>query len=312
MQFKRFSDMPLGLIVYTVAIAGTALGLIGVGLVPALSPDSAISAESAVFLRFLTYVLAAAIGLFLFLLAVDRNGRLITDKIAIACLPLLALIFFVAMKWFTGLSNPLYIRLVEEDSIVEYAGALLLFAGTAFSAASALSASRKRLYLLTTGFVLLAAFMLWMGLEEISYGQRLLGFDTPGQLTEANYQGEANLHNIGSLSWLMDVLGPSLINAWGLFGWIVRATFDAIPEWKRQRLALLFPPLFLAPYFLPYALWANIDVCCETFPLTIWQDQEPAEAFLELAFFLFAAHAFLRLRHSDTGGTRHENGLQSA
>lgn len=34
------------------------------------------------------------------------------------------------------------------------------------------------------------------GLEELSWGQHLLGFDTPGWLADRNYQGEANLHNL--------------------------------------------------------------------------------------------------------------------
>lgn len=42
------------------------------------------------------------------------------------------------------------------------------------------------------------AAMLLAGLEEISYGQRLLGFEGPEALVANNLQGEANLHNIAT------------------------------------------------------------------------------------------------------------------
>jgi hypothetical protein len=44
---------------------------------------------------------------------------------------------------------------------------------------------------------LLAAFIL--GMEEMSWGQRIFGWATPPRLAEANLQGETTLHNLVSL-----------------------------------------------------------------------------------------------------------------
>ncbi len=38
--------------------------------------------------------------------------------------------------------------------------------------------------------------MLWIALEEVSYGQRIFGFGTPAFLNALNTQGEFNLHNL--------------------------------------------------------------------------------------------------------------------
>ncbi len=47
------------------------------------------------------------------------------------------------------------------------------------------------------GFLLFASLLVWV--EEISWGQRLLGFDPPALMAEVNRQGEFTLHNLGPL-----------------------------------------------------------------------------------------------------------------
>jgi len=44
---------------------------------------------------------------------------------------------------------------------------------------------------------IMALFYLVCAGEEISWGQRTLGFATPESMVEANEQGEFNLHNLG-------------------------------------------------------------------------------------------------------------------
>ena len=85
---------------------------------------------------------------------------------------------------------------VQEDGIVEWIGALGLFAASGCSFWMALR-SRGR----WTGIKRLAAlglaivFFFGAG-EEISWGQRVLGFETPQELSEANAQDETNVHNL--------------------------------------------------------------------------------------------------------------------
>ena len=89
---------------------------------------------------------------------------------------------------------PLYRALTWEDSVVENLTAVWLgLAGLVlfFTAGRQRSLGRRGVYVLGG-----LALVLGAG-EEISWGQRLFGFATPGFLQAVNYQDEFNVHNIG-------------------------------------------------------------------------------------------------------------------
>jgi hypothetical protein len=91
--------------------------------------------------------------------------------------------------------------MAEEDSAAEWLSAILtlgagcLFAVEALIRARNLEGGRLRHVpvLIASGFALL--FFL-IGMEEISWMQRIADFDTPAAIEEINWQGEFNLHNI--------------------------------------------------------------------------------------------------------------------
>lgn len=68
----------------------------------------------------------------------------------------------------------------------------------------------------------LAGFVLMIG-EELSWGQHLMGFQTPSDLARLNLQGEANIHNLISpriydivyqlLGWTL-ILAPAVATVW--------------------------------------------------------------------------------------------------
>jgi hypothetical protein len=124
---------------------------------------------------------------------------------------------------------------------------------------------------------LLAVIMFICFGEEISWGQRFLGFQTPQFLTGLNAQNETNLHNI----WLVHQWQPDgseksflglLLNMNRLFSIFWLTYFVVVPisakRSERVRRALIFagipiPPiwaggLFLATYF-SYKTTAAID-----------------------------------------------------
>ena len=93
---------------------------------------------------------------------------------------------------------PLFRLLAVEDSIFEWASALLLFMGSGFLAVSALrttfAAGRRSM---TGGLAMfLGLIMFVIGMEEVSWLQRVFDWRTPGWLREINAQRETNLHNI--------------------------------------------------------------------------------------------------------------------
>lgn len=88
---------------------------------------------------------------------------------------------------------------LAEDGVFEMATALFAFlAGLILLYVSCRQAGwRARLVALALGI----GFLLF-GMEEISWGQRLIGWETPGWLDRINDQGETTLHNLASHSVL--------------------------------------------------------------------------------------------------------------
>jgi len=92
---------------------------------------------------------------------------------------------------------------------------------------------------------LAAAACVLFALEEISWGQRLFGWQTPPSLLQANRQGETNLHNlVGAL--------PKLLN-WGLTAYCALAVLSWLGGLRRRVpwIGLLLPhPCLVLPVYL--------------------------------------------------------------
>ncbi|CAN0577794.1 unnamed protein product, partial [Laminaria digitata] len=87
-------------------------------------------------------------------------------------------------------------RLLREDGLAESASALLLFAGALVLLATVVRRDMQP----TTRLVGVAgaAILMLIGLEEVSWFQRLAGIDTPEWLEPINAQRELNFHNIAT------------------------------------------------------------------------------------------------------------------
>jgi len=124
-------------------------------------------------------------------------------------------ILVVALFFATGLSLTVLAlldletmkNLVMEDGIIEYAQAVLFLLGAilwiyvVFLSRKDREGGKRRLIF----YFLFCILFLFFFLEEISYGQRIFGTETPEALEEVNLQDETNIHNIGiggKLLWI--------------------------------------------------------------------------------------------------------------
>jgi len=82
----------------------------------------------------------------------------------------------------------------QEDRPLEWASALLLLGAAAIFGLHALRRRREPMTVLLALGLCLVLFL--VGMEEISWGQRIFGFATPESLAEMNWQSEFNLHNV--------------------------------------------------------------------------------------------------------------------
>lgn len=92
-----------------------------------------------------------------------------------------------------------YVRLVIEDGPIEYLSALFWFIAMSIEIYMAI-VNRSRSKMRTVFYGVLALLFFVCGMEEISWGQRIIGFETPDLMIALNRQNEFNLHNIGSIS----------------------------------------------------------------------------------------------------------------
>lgn len=185
-------------------------------------------------------------------------------------------------------------ELMREDRFVEWAGvAALVLAGLlglAWFVGLRLRTGRwdmrRRWFYLFIG-----AFGLWGAGEEISWGQRILNFETPQMLASINAQKEVNVHNLVQ-EIVFNVKTKHLAGlTFLIYGVIVPLMIrhdKARPD-GAQRIGLPFPPYFLVPLWI-CGLLLVIDMP------TGWEEEaaETLYAFGLVAFMLFEGMRLFR------------------
>ena len=131
-----------------------------------------------------------------------------------------------------------YRNVGAEDGFIEWVAAAALLLGSGFCALWArrlLASPRPRNWLRLLAAAGFAVLFFVMAMEEISWGQRLIGFATPEGIAAQNWQGEFNLHNLQT-----DVAEFALYTGTGLFLVILPLVRESLSHW---RLLAPFAPL---------------------------------------------------------------------
>jgi hypothetical protein len=153
---------------------------------------------------------------------------------------LIALAWIALMLVSARLAPDSYWNAMQEDRVVEWWTALLFFSAGAIALQRAFSHRRA-------GDALVALFCIFVAGEELSWGQRVIGYTPPAAFLEHNTQQELNLHNfrevLGQPKWMLAmVLGgyglllPALVR--------VRAGRRIL-----EAVRLTAPPARAAPWF---------------------------------------------------------------
>ena len=170
--------------------------------------------------------------------AYGRSALLIVNLVVVAP--------FVWAAATAFLSPERYASSLQEDGTVEWT-TVWSFLGA--MACFLLLAHRQRRAARTVPWfsLCLAAFCLFVAMEEISWGQRLLGYRPPDYFLEQNYQQELNLHNLLATSWRKLALKAVILG----YGVVLPLLCRIEPVRSLlQRIAVKSPPLGLAPGFL--------------------------------------------------------------
>ena len=187
---------------------------------------------------------------------------------------------FVALALF---NPPGYVFATYEDLIGEWLQTFGFAATLVLSVLIAVSRGPFRWF-----FTLLALACFYTVMEEISWGQRLFGFETPELLkTAGNLQGEANLHNLltGPVATptkaIIEYLMAAAFVGYGLF-YPLTLRWKWAPSLWLEHFGIGAPPLYLWPFFVTAAF-------LELGPLN-FNEAEIAELLIALALAIFAAH----------------------
>jgi hypothetical protein len=209
-----------------------------------------------------------------------------------------------------------FYNILQEDHLVENAQFLLMLGGSilAFLLAknfwnlyqknkqavnSKAIASNNVNFRLGLLYLFMGIAMFFVAGEEISWGQRIIGLDTPEPLTEINIQDEITIHNIGIIFGYV-YRGYIFLGLFGAFAWILVKALNKISFTKQFLNKLLsyiphvVPKWYLMLFYLLPAIFfyykINID----------WTTKEWGEFFefiLYVGVFLMVLENYLLLNY---------------
>jgi len=213
-------------------------------------------------------------------------------KIVVCFFPVFFIIFLVIHKFLFGPFNEDYFNFATEDGLVEYSTAMFYFVSFGLSLIISRNFIKNKKILLGTLYFLFAGIFLFAGLEEISWGQRILNLETTEFFSE-NQQNETNFHNLPLMSKIIDRF-YFIIGFVGSFLWMIIANLKTKKYSSFKK--FFVPPRFLMLYFLPIFLlygliglrrYLLISPEVELFNFFGGPDHEIVELLLSIGIFLF-------------------------
>lgn len=234
-------------------------------------------------------------------------------RLLVAWFPVVFILVVLCIKIY---ARSMYGWLYREDGLIEWGTAVAFIAAALFAFLLALRLRQDRKNILAILYLGLAAGMMLAMLEEISWGQRVVGLETPEFFAEHSTKNEINIHNLKQFP-----LGLAFIVV-GFYGSFSRLL---LPGRVRRRfpleVSLLTPRFAIAGYFLPtFLLYTYYEYIYYTVirPLGItirrdysWQDhfiigkdQEAIELLLAIGFTLFVLDNWQRHRALRAGQPR--------
>jgi hypothetical protein len=239
------------------------------------------------------------------------SQRRFLKRIILVC-PLVLIILFVILK--LGFSST-YRNIIEEDSWLENMQAIAYLVASVFSFLVMAGFAQRRRTLHALLFFIFAMALIFICLEEISWGQRILNLPTPEYFKAHNKQSELSFHNLDIVRQSSLIKLYILVGLVGSFGWLMIP--KRIKRDERIAIAYLIPDWYLMFYFLPVtAIYSYFDVVSLVAShwhtpdylsighIVIWRDQEPAELLLSFGFLLFVIRNKLRQSLNGVGRGR--------
>ncbi len=203
-----------------------------------------------------------------------------------------------------------YMSLIQEDSVIEYAQAILYFLSSIISLLVSIRFFKHSLTIHGILYGVLAIGLLFVSIEEISWAQRIFNIEKPDFFVRHNYQNEITFHNLDMVHPLVIHKIFILIGAYGAFAWLFSRLLLSKEKNKwNYILSYVVPDWFISSYFFfvffIYTLFDFVGPFCTSIGIEAlqmgiflkWRDQEPAELLLSLGFFSFVVVNYIKSRN---------------
>ena len=209
-----------------------------------------------------------------------------TIKTQIYWIPVVCFFIFLLLKVF----NPSgYEAFVQEDTFIENAQAIFYFLSALLSGAAAWNFHKKGKTIPSAACIVMAAAFGFIGLEEVSWFQRVLSIESPDFFLEHNKQDEITLHNLKPVQAILHLL-YIIVSGFCSFSCLIRENIlSRFNEATGEAVDLLIPRKFISSYFYPtFFIYFTYEfiVSPSDWKFLIWRDQEPAELLMALGFLL--------------------------
>mgnify|MGYP000872868583 FL=1 len=179
-------------------------------------------------------------------LSIKTKSILINSGVCVAAFAAIMALYYRFPVW--------YVYLISEDTPAEYATTTAYLAGCCMMAWAMIRNRDAR----TMINVLLLLFMFFVGMEEISWGQRIIGIETTDFFMEHNHQREFNLHNLSFVKYTKMLFHNGVL-VWLLLSWIPWRKLGILGRLLEWLKVPKIPP-FTAPYFILALVFAYFGI----------------------------------------------------
>lgn len=222
-------------------------------------------------------------------------------KIIIFASPLFLCSIFVLLR--IALGYEAWRKMNTEGGFIEYGTSLafLLAAIFAFAIAKSFLAGKEKF--LAYVYYLISAGFFFIGMEEISWGQKLLGLKSSEFFETYNSQDEITLHN---LVWVNDYMDKGLMLAALIAGisWFIYKLISNFSKLGHNyRFKYIIPSWFLASFFLIVFLFFYAIEYIQTWNFHIATFQEAIELVFSLGCLSFILNSFFASKKSQSASS---------
>jgi len=147
-----------------------------------------------------------------------------------------------------------FLVLFDEDGVFEYLTTVFFLVASVFFI---LSLSKNKTFFINIYIFILGLICFFIGMEEISWGQRIFGVETPESLKQINYQEEITVHNLVSPNYHPEIYLVIAILCLIFFAFTNNKKYNSL-FWVHKDY-LPSKKFLVIAFLLPFISWYNME-----------------------------------------------------